>query len=82
MISSIVIELTTEQNVGIPCEFIIDNIRYSKQLDGFYHKFIVGSPIRKESSIGFISIGEAKNIYETIRFKTPIMFCTNNVNCK
>lgn len=82
MIPSINIELITEQNIGIPCDFIIDTIRYSKQLDGMYHKFVVGSPIRKESSLGSITLNAAKSIYNDTDFKTPIMFCTNNVNCK
>lgn len=82
MIPQITVELSTEQNVGIPCDFIIDNIRYSKQLDGCYHLFIVGSPIRRESSIDIITISKAKELYNSTKFKTPIMFCTNNVNCK
>lgn len=82
MIPQITVELSTEQNVGIPCDFIIDTKRYSKQLDGLYHVFVIGSPILRDASLYSISPNDAKIRYDSTKFKTPIMFCTNNVNCK
>ena len=64
----------------IPIDFIVDNIRYQKQFDGNYHKFIVGSPTRPDSSLGCIHIAEARKIFMGTRYKTPIIFCSDNVN--
>jgi len=64
----------------IPLDFIIDTIRYSKQLDGCYHTFVVGSPANYHSSLECISIDEAEKRYNKNKYKQPIMFCTNNVN--
>ena len=64
---------------NIPTDFIVDNIRYQKQIDGYYHMFIVGSPCMPQSSIGSISIPEAKELYHSIKYKKTIVYCTNNV---
>lgn len=64
----------------IPIDFIVDNIRYQKQFDGNYHKFIVGSPTRPDSSLGCIHIAEARKIFMGTKYKTPIIFCSDNVN--
>lgn len=64
----------------IPTDFIVDNIRYQKQFDANYHMFIVGSPTRPDSSIGFITIGEAEYLYNSIKYKKPIVICSNSVN--
>ena len=64
----------------IPTDFIVDNIRYQKQFDGNYHMFMVGSPIYPESSVGCITIGKAKQLYNSTKYKNPIVICSNRVN--
>ena len=64
----------------IPSDFIVDTYRYQKQLDGFYHVFVVGSPCQPESSVAKITIDIAANIYKTSKYKKTIIYCTNIVN--
>lgn len=61
-----------------PLDCIIDNFRYSKQLDGLWHKFNIGDSITPKNSLGsFIDIGEILIKY---RYLAPIIIYTNNVN--
>lgn len=63
-----------------PLEFICEGILYSKQLDGYWHKFIVGNEIKIENSIGRqLNVGE---IIMKSKFRKDILYCTNNVNKK
>ena len=63
-------------------EAVIDGILYMKQLDGFYHKFIMGNDINPENSIGCISINDFENKVKNSKYSKPILYCTNAVSKK
>jgi hypothetical protein len=43
-------------NDEMPLEFIFEGIFYSKQMDGNFHQFTLGSEIKPENSFGCVSI--------------------------
>lgn len=71
-----------EDYENIPLDFIFERKLYSKQLDGFYHKFIVGMPIIKENSLGAVPFNDVLQLYHNAKYKTVVQYLYNNVNKK
>jgi len=73
-----------------PLCFVHEDLWYVKELDGMYHAFI--SPMfyanyldnKKHESceVKRITISEARKLIEQAKFKSNILYCTNNVNKK
>lgn len=73
-----------------PLVFVHEDLWYVKELDGMYHAFI--SPMfyanyldnKKHESceVKRITISEARKLIEQAKFKSNILYCTNNVNKK
>ena len=63
-----------------PSEFIREGILYLKQLDGCWHKFLLGSEIKPENSIG--KVIDVKNLIKDSKYKKEILYCTNDIKKK
>lgn len=63
-----------------PLVFIHEGIIYSKQIDGYWHKFLVGSEISPQNSIGKES--NVRPLIENAKYRKEIMYCTNKVTKK
>ena len=70
----------TQFDDDLPLCMMIEGLIYSKQLDGFYHKFLAGSPITPEHSLGAIQRSDLSRIIQNMRYKKSIWTFTNHAN--
>ena len=63
-----------------PLEFIHEGLLYVKQMDGYWHKFLLGSEIKPENSLGKEHV--VQNMIKDSKYRKNIIYCTNNVNKK
>ena len=66
----------------MPLYFIHEGILYSKEMDGMFHKFIVGNELKPENSIGCCSIYDARCLLSSAKYKKYVTYATNSVNKK
>ena len=76
----VVEELNSTEDV--PLEFIHEGLLYSKQLDGYWHKFIVGAEIKIENSLGSVSQRDAYERIKRSKFNKLVLYTTNQVGKK
>lgn len=63
-----------------PLQCIVEDVYYTKEVNGMYHMWTSPSAYELKQSIGMITIAEMKNRIAKSSFKITILYCTNAVN--
>lgn len=69
-------------NLGLPLIFMYEGVIYSKQMDGCFHGFEATKPRVRGNQFTIITMGEAKELFQTSKWIGTIIVLSNDVNIK
>ena len=65
-----------------PLQCIVEDVYYTKELDGLYHMWTSPSAYKLNQSIGMITIPQMRKLISESKHIKEILYCTNDVNKK